>query len=127
MVTIVVSLFTPKPTPVMQELIEEIRYPGKSKLVEAHLTGAIDEEELHGGQTSPRLARAQAPVPVSRGGRLRTSRASRPPQSLPPSPARSWRTRRMAPGLRLQRQDREAEGRRSCGEALQGSSGKMVT
>ncbi len=47
-VTIVVSLFTPKPTPVMQELIEEIRYPGKSKLVEAHLAGAIDEEKLHG-------------------------------------------------------------------------------
>jgi cation/acetate symporter len=33
----------------MQELIEEIRYPGKSKLVEAHLTGALDDEELHGG------------------------------------------------------------------------------
>ena len=48
-VTIVVSLFTPKPTPVMQELIEEIRYPGKSKLVEAHLQGAIDDEKLHGG------------------------------------------------------------------------------
>jgi cation/acetate symporter len=48
-VTIVVSTFTPKPTPVMQELIEEIRYPGKSKLVEAHLTGALDDEELHGG------------------------------------------------------------------------------
>jgi cation/acetate symporter len=48
-VTIGVSLFTPKPTPLMQELIEEIRYPGKSKLVEAHLTGAIDEEDLHGG------------------------------------------------------------------------------
>jgi len=47
-VTIAVSTFTPKPTPVMQELIEEIRYPGKSKLVEAHLTGAIDDEKLHG-------------------------------------------------------------------------------
>ena len=47
-VTIAVSTFTPKPTPVMQELIEEIRYPGKTKLVEAHLTGAIDDEKLHG-------------------------------------------------------------------------------
>jgi cation/acetate symporter len=47
-VTIGVSLFTPKPTPIMQELIEEIRYPGKTKLVEAHLSGAIDEEKLHG-------------------------------------------------------------------------------
>jgi cation/acetate symporter len=47
-VTIGVSMFTPKPTPIMQELIEEIRYPGKTKLVEAHLSGAIDEEKLHG-------------------------------------------------------------------------------
>ena len=47
-VTIVVSLFTPKPTPVMQELIEEIRYPGKTKLVEAHMAGKIDDEKLHG-------------------------------------------------------------------------------
>jgi cation/acetate symporter len=48
-VTIVVSLFTPKPTPLMQELIEEVRYPGKTKLVEAHLTGKIEDEDLHGG------------------------------------------------------------------------------
>jgi cation/acetate symporter len=47
-VTIVVSMFTPKPTPVMQELIEEIRYPGKTKLVEAHLSGKVDDEKLHG-------------------------------------------------------------------------------
>ena len=48
-VTIVVTLFTPKPTPLMQELIEEVRYPGKTKLVEAHLTGKIEDEDLHGG------------------------------------------------------------------------------
>jgi len=48
-VTILVSLFTPKPTPLMQELIEEVRYPGKTKLVEAHLTGKIEDEDLHGG------------------------------------------------------------------------------
>ena len=47
-VTIVVSLLTKPPTAVMQELVEEIRYPGKTKLVEAHLAGAIDEEKLHG-------------------------------------------------------------------------------
>jgi cation/acetate symporter len=47
-VTIVVSLLTKPPTALMQELVEEIRYPGKTKLVEAHLTGAIDEAELHG-------------------------------------------------------------------------------
>jgi cation/acetate symporter len=48
-VTIVVSLFTRKPTPLMQELIEEVRYPGKTRLVEAHMTGKIDDEDLHGG------------------------------------------------------------------------------
>ena len=47
-VTIVVSLFTPKPTPLMQELIEEVRYPGKTRLVEAHLAGKVDDEKLHG-------------------------------------------------------------------------------
>ncbi len=47
-VTILVSLVTKPPTPVMQELIEEIRYPGKTQLVEAHLSGGIEEDELHG-------------------------------------------------------------------------------
>jgi cation/acetate symporter len=42
-VTIVVSQFTTKPSPVMQELVEEIRYPGKSRLVAAHAEGALDE------------------------------------------------------------------------------------
>ena len=51
-VTIVVSLLTKPPTAVMQELVEEIRYPGKTKLVEAHLAGAIDEEKLHGEEGS---------------------------------------------------------------------------
>ena len=42
-VTIVVSQFTPKPSPVMQELVEEIRYPGKSRLVAAHAEGHLDD------------------------------------------------------------------------------------
>jgi cation/acetate symporter len=40
-VTIVVSQFTTKPTPVMQELVEEIRYPGKTRLVAQHQAGEI--------------------------------------------------------------------------------------
>ncbi len=40
-VTVVVSQFTPKPSPVMQELVEEIRYPGRTKLVEAHAHGDL--------------------------------------------------------------------------------------
>ena len=47
-VTIVVSLFTPKPTETMQHLVEDIRYPGRTQLVEAHLRGGIADEELHG-------------------------------------------------------------------------------
>ena len=35
-VTIIVSQFTPKPSPLMQELVEEIRYPGKTELVAKH-------------------------------------------------------------------------------------------
>ncbi len=38
-VTIAVSQFTPKPSPLMQELVEEIRYPGKTQLVAQHLEG----------------------------------------------------------------------------------------
>jgi cation/acetate symporter len=47
-VTIVVSLFTPKPTETMQHLVEDVRYPGRTQLVEAHLRGGIADEELHG-------------------------------------------------------------------------------
>ena len=36
-VTIVVSQFTPKPSARMQALVEEVRYPGRTKLVEEHL------------------------------------------------------------------------------------------
>ncbi len=42
-VTIVVSQFTTKPSPAMQALVEDIRYPGKTVLVEAHLAGRLDE------------------------------------------------------------------------------------
>jgi cation/acetate symporter len=40
-VTIVVSQFTKKPTPVMQELVEEIRYPGRTELVAKHAEGEL--------------------------------------------------------------------------------------
>jgi cation/acetate symporter len=42
-VTMVVSTFTKKPSPVMQELVEEVRYPGKSRLVAAHAEGRLEE------------------------------------------------------------------------------------
>jgi len=42
-VTVVVSRFTKEPSPVMQELVEEIRYPGKTRLVAAHAEGHIEE------------------------------------------------------------------------------------
>ncbi len=38
-VTIGVSMFTPKPSQAMQDLVEEIRYPGKSELVAKHAQG----------------------------------------------------------------------------------------
>ncbi len=50
-VTIVVSQFTKKPTALMQELVEEVRYPGRTRLVEAHASGTIDDTELHDGST----------------------------------------------------------------------------
>ncbi len=43
-VTIIVSQFTPKPSAIMQELVEEIRYPGRTTLVAKHAEG-----ELGGG------------------------------------------------------------------------------
>ena len=46
-VTIVVSLFTPKPTETMQHLVEDVQYPGRTRLVEAHLRGRLADEELH--------------------------------------------------------------------------------
>jgi cation/acetate symporter len=41
-VTIVVSQFTPKPSPVMQELVEEVRYPGRTELVAKHAQGELN-------------------------------------------------------------------------------------
>jgi len=41
-VTIAVSQFTPKPSPVMRELVEEVRYPGKTELVAKHAQGELD-------------------------------------------------------------------------------------
>lgn len=40
-VVIVVSQFTKKPSPVMQELVEEVRYPGRTDLVAKHAAGEI--------------------------------------------------------------------------------------
>jgi cation/acetate symporter len=42
-VTVVVSRFTKAPSPVMQELVEEIRYPGKTRLVAAHAEGHVED------------------------------------------------------------------------------------
>jgi cation/acetate symporter len=52
-VTIVVSTFTKKPTPTMQALVEEVRYPGRTQLVEAHATGKLADEQLHGDGSEP--------------------------------------------------------------------------
>jgi cation/acetate symporter len=40
-VVIAVSQFTKKPSPVMQELVEEVRYPGRTDLVAKHAAGEI--------------------------------------------------------------------------------------
>ena len=45
-VTMIVSTFTKKPSLAMQELVEEIRYPGKTKLVAAHAEGHLDDVVL---------------------------------------------------------------------------------
>lgn len=45
---VIVSQFTTPPTPVMQKVIEDVRYPGRSELVVAHAEGKLSEEELHG-------------------------------------------------------------------------------
>lgn len=47
-VTIVVSQFTTKPSETVQQLVEDVRYPGVTALVAAHATGQLAEEELHG-------------------------------------------------------------------------------
>ena len=47
---LIVSQFTTPPTPVMQKVIEDVRYPGASELVIAHAEGKLSEEELHGTQ-----------------------------------------------------------------------------
>ncbi|WP_256842980.1 sodium:solute symporter family protein [Ornithinimicrobium cryptoxanthini] len=47
-VTITVSQFTTKPTEAMQQLVEDIRYPGRSELVAAHAAGELDDDLLHG-------------------------------------------------------------------------------
>ena len=45
---LIVSQFTPPPTPLMQQVIEEVRYPGRSEVLVAPAEGALSDEELHG-------------------------------------------------------------------------------
>jgi cation/acetate symporter len=45
---LIVSQFTPKPTPLMQKVIEDVRYPGRSEVLVAHAEGKLSDEELHG-------------------------------------------------------------------------------
>ncbi|MGB3684290.1 MAG: sodium:solute symporter family protein [Ornithinimicrobium sp.] len=45
-VTIIVSQFTTKPSPVMQQLIEDVRYPGHTALTQAHAKGEVSGEDL---------------------------------------------------------------------------------
>jgi cation/acetate symporter len=52
-VTMIVSTFTKKPSLAMQELVEEIRYPGKTKLVAAHAEGHLDDVVLDDGDNPP--------------------------------------------------------------------------
>jgi len=52
-VTIVVSQFTTKPSARMQELVEEIRYPGKTRLVVAHAEGHLEDVEPTDGDEPP--------------------------------------------------------------------------
>ncbi|MFZ5869239.1 MAG: sodium:solute symporter family protein [Actinomycetota bacterium] len=52
-VTIVVSQFTRKPSALMQELVEEIRYPGKTRLVAAHAEGHMEDVAPGEGEQPP--------------------------------------------------------------------------
>ena len=47
-VCITVSQFTTKPTPLMQQLVEDVRYPGHTALSAKHMSGELSEEALHG-------------------------------------------------------------------------------
>ena len=50
---LIVSQFTPKPTPLMQKVIEDVRYPGRSEVLVAHAEGTLSDEELHGDHGRP--------------------------------------------------------------------------
>jgi cation/acetate symporter len=56
-VTIAVSQFTTKPSPVMQELVEEIRYPGRTRLVAAHAEGHLADADVDGLEDPPHARR----------------------------------------------------------------------
>ncbi len=56
-VTIAVSQFTTKPSPVMQELVEEIRYPGRTSLVAAHAEGHLGDVVGREEEDSPDTGR----------------------------------------------------------------------
>ncbi|WP_131105823.1 sodium:solute symporter family protein [Ornithinimicrobium sufpigmenti] len=40
---LIVSQFTPKPSELMQQVVEDVRYPGRSELVVAHAEGQLDD------------------------------------------------------------------------------------
>lgn len=46
-VTVLVSQFTTKPSETVQQLVEDVRYPGTTALVAAHAAGELAEEDLH--------------------------------------------------------------------------------
>ena len=50
---LIVSQFTPKPTPLMQKVIEDVRYPGRSEVLVAHAEGTLSDDELHGDHGRP--------------------------------------------------------------------------
>lgn len=55
LVTIIVSQFTAKPSELVQELVEEIRYPGQTALVAAHAAGelTLDDDDPDEGDKGP--------------------------------------------------------------------------
>ncbi|WEV78775.1 cation acetate symporter [Janibacter cremeus] len=55
LVTIIVSQFTAKPSELVQELVEEIRYPGQTALVAAHAAGELklDHDDPEEGDKGP--------------------------------------------------------------------------
>ena len=51
------SLVTTRPSETVQQLVEEVRYPGATALVAAHAAGEVSEEEMHGDDDDPPAGR----------------------------------------------------------------------